>query len=311
MGYQERDYYREGSGEEGFQIKSWTVRLILVNCAVFLANLLTSTSGQKDWLNHLLALQGNAIVEPTMWYQFLTYGFVHNPESLWHIVGNMFGLYIFGMLFEERFGGRELLRVFLVSIVLGGIVWSLRHSTVTGQYLGTIDEQMHWFTCVGASGGVATLILIGCLLQPHKTVQLFFAIPTPIWLFGVLILVSDLTGSWAAANIPGDYAWNSVAFDVHLTGAAIGLAYWGLGLNLGRMPGSRELATGWRKFKSLFRPRPSVRIHQDVDEDEEEELEAQADRLLAKIARQGEASLTSQERRILETYSRRIRDRQR
>jgi hypothetical protein len=53
-----------------------------------------------------------------------------------------------------------------------------------------------------------------------------------------------------------------------------------------------------------------VRIHQ-LDEDEEEDLEVQADRLLAKIARQGEASLTSQERRILETYSRRIRDRQR
>ncbi|HUE71950.1 MAG TPA: rhomboid family intramembrane serine protease [Pirellulaceae bacterium] len=311
MGYQERDYYREGTGEEGFQIKSWTVRLILINVAVFLANLLTSTSGHKDWLNHLLSLQGNAIVEPTMWYQFLTYGFVHNPLSLWHIVGNMIGLYIFGTIFEERFGGRELLRVFLVAIVLGGIVWSLRHSTVTGQFRGAIDEQLHWFTCQGASGGVATLILIGCLLQPHKTILLFFAIRTPIWVVGALLLVSDLTGAWAAENIPGDFAWKSIAFDVHLTGAAIGLAYWGLGLNFGRMPGGRELATGWSKLKSLFRSRPSMRIHKELDEDEEEDLEVQADRLLAKIARQGEASLTPQERRILETYSRRIRDRQR
>jgi membrane associated rhomboid family serine protease len=311
MGYQERDYYREGTGEDGFQIKTWTVRLILINCAVFLANLLTSTSGHKDWLNQALSLQGNAIVEPTMWYQFLTYGFVHNPASLWHLVGNMFGLYIFGMLFEERFGGRELLRVYLVSIILCGIVWSVRHYLMTGQFLGVVDEQLRWFTCKGASGGIATLILIGCLLHPHKTILLFFAIPTPLWLFGILILVSDLTGAWAAQNIPVDFAWKSIAFDVHLTGAAIGLAYWGLGLNFGRMPGSRELATGWNKLKSLVRVRPSVRIHQELDEEEEADLEIQADRLLAKIARQGEGSLTSQERRILETYSRRIRDRQR
>jgi membrane associated rhomboid family serine protease len=311
MGYQERDYYREGTGEEGFQIKSWTVRLILINCAVFLANLLTSTSGNKNWLTDVLSLQGNAIVEPTMWFQFLTYGFVHNPDSLWHLVGNMLGLYIFGMLFEERFGGRELLRVFLISIVVGGIVWSLRQYLVTGQFRGVVDEQMHWSICHGASGGVMTLILVGCLLYPHKTVLLFFAIPTPLWLFGILILVSDLTGAWAPENIPGNFAWKSIAYDVHLTGAALGLAYWGLGLNLGRIPGSRELATGWSKVKAVFRSRASVRIHQELDDDEEEDLEIQADRLLAKIARQGEASLTAQERRILETYSRRIRDRQR
>lgn len=309
MGYQERDYYRDGTGEEGFQIKSWTVRLILINCAVFLANLLTSTSGHKDWLNHLLSLQGNAVVEPMMWYQFLTSGFVHNPDSLWHIVGNMLGLYIFGMLFEERFGGRELLRVFLLSIIVGGIVWSLRQYYLVGTF-GT-PNGARWLTCAGASGGLTTLIIIGCILHPHKTILLFFAIPTPLWLFGILILVSDLTGAWAAEKIPGDFAWKSIAFDVHLTGAAIGLAYWGLGLNFGRMPGGRELATGWNKLKSLFRPRPSMRIHKELDEDEEEDLEIQADRLLAKIARQGEASLTAQERRILETYSRRIRDRQR
>jgi hypothetical protein len=81
-------------------------------------------------------------------------------------------------------------------------------------------------------------------------------------------------------------------------------------LNFGRIPGWRELSTGWSKLKSLFRFRPSVRIHQELDADDED-LEVQADRLLAKIARQGESSLTSQERRILESYSRRIRDKQR
>jgi rhomboid family protein len=309
MGYQDRDYYREGTGEDGFQIKSWTVRLIIINCVVFLANLLTSTDAHKDWLVDVLSLQGNAIVEPAMWYRFLTYGFVHNPLSLWHIAGNMFCLYVFGTLIEERYGGREMLGIYLIAIVLGGIVWSLRQYLLVGSFL--VAEQPHWATCVGASGGATALIILSCLLYPHKTVLLFFAIRTPIWVIGILSLVSDLTGAWAVKNIPGDFAWKTIAFDVHLTGATLALAYWGLGLNFGRIPGWRELSTGWSKLKSLFRFRPSVRIHQELDADDEEDLEVQADRLLAKIARQGESSLTSQERRILETYSRRIRDKQR
>ena len=308
MGYQERDYYRDDSAENGFQIKSWTVRLIIITCVVFLANLLTSTTGDRNWLIDLFKLQGNAVAQPALWYQFLTAGFVHNPESLWHIAGNMLGLYVFGSLVEERYGGKELLRIYLVAIILGGVAWSLRQYFLVGQYRGA-DGELHWLNCLGASGGTTMLIVLASLLYPHRTVLLFFAIPTPLWLCGVLLIVSNLTGAWAAENIPGDFAWKSVAFDVHLTGAALAVAYWGLGLNLGRVPGSRELSTGWNKLKALFRARPAVRIHQEWDGDEDD-LEAQADRLLAKIARQGESSLTAQERRILENYSRRIRDKQ-
>jgi membrane associated rhomboid family serine protease len=308
MGYQERDYYRDDSGESGFQIKSWTVRLLIVTCVVFLANLLTSTTGHQNWLIDLLKLEGNAVANPVLWYQFLTAGFVHNPESLWHLAGNMLGLYVFGTLVEERYGGKELLRIYLIAIVLGAVVWSLRQYFLVGQYRG-LDGDLHWFSAMGASGGVTTLITLACLLYPHRTVLLFFAIRTPLWLFGILVILSDLTGAWAAKNIPGDFAWKSIAFDVHLTGAALALAYWGLGLNFGRAPGSRELSTGWNRLKALWRVRPSVRIHEELDADDDD-LEAQADRLLAKIARQGESSLTPQERRVLENYSRRIRDKQ-
>jgi membrane associated rhomboid family serine protease len=306
MGYQERDYYREDTGEDGFQIKTWTVRLIIINCAIFLANALTMTSG-RSWLTPLLDLHGNAIVEPRYWYQFLTYGFVHNPDSLWHIVGNMFGLWVFGRALEERYGGREFLRFYLIAIVLGGIVWSLRQYFLVGYYM--TGGEKTWLTCLGASGGIAALIVLYCLLFPRNTILLFFAIPTPAWMFGILVVASDLTGAWAAQAMPQGMARASIAFDVHMTGAALGLAYWALGLNFGRFPGWRELSAGWSKIRSLLRARPAVRIHEEMDDDED--LETQADRLLEKIARQGEASLTPHERRVLENYSRRIRDKQR
>jgi hypothetical protein len=42
-----------------------------------------------------------------------------------------------------------------------------------------------------------------------------------------------------------------------------------------------------------------------------EDLDAEADRLLAKVSSQGEASLTPDERRTLEAYSRRMRQKRR
>ena len=303
MGYQERDYYREDTGEEGFQIKSWTARLIIINCAIFLANALTMSNG-RSWLVPLLELHGNAIIDFRLWYQFLTYGFVHNPQSVWHIAGNMFGLWVFGRALEERFGGREFLRYYLIAIVLGGIVWSLRQYLMIGSAAGASRA-----ICLGASGGTTALMVLYCLLYPRNTILLFFAIPTPAWMLGIVFVVSDLTGAWAAEAMPPALARTAIAFDVHLTGAALGLAYWGLGLNFGRMPGWRELSAGWNKVKALLRARPAVRIHDEFDD--EEDLESQADRLLEKIARQGEASLTAHERRVLENYSRRIRDKQR
>src|SRR5262245_15178680 len=199
MGYQERDYYRDDTGEEGFQIKSWTVRLIIVNCAVFLANALTM-QGSKGLLAPLLELHGNAIVEPKLWYQFLTYGFVHNTDSLWHIVGNMIGLWVFGRAIEERYGGKEFLRYYLIAVVLGGIVWSLRQYLFVGSFLRAGEPA--WLTCVGASGGVTALIVLYCLLYPRNTLLLFFAIPTPAWMVGILIVASDLTGAWGGQVLP-------------------------------------------------------------------------------------------------------------
>src|SRR5688500_11319820 len=160
MGYQDRDYYREEGADEGFQIKSWTVRLIIINVAVFLANALTMSNG-RSWLVPLLDLQGNAVADPKMWYQFLTYGFLHNPESLWHVAGNMLGLWVFGRSLEEKYGSKEFLRFYFIAIVLGGIVWSLRQYFLIGQIGG------EWATCKGASGGITALIIVFCLLYPH------------------------------------------------------------------------------------------------------------------------------------------------
>lgn len=308
MGYQERDYYRDDSPESGFQIKSWVVRLIIINCVVFLANALTtsfdpaSDIGQNR-LTYALAVYGNTIVQPWYWWKFLSAGFAHNPLAIWHVAGNMIGLYVFGRPIEEKLGSKEFLRFYLLAIVLGSVIWSAR------QYLTVGPALNGWARMFGASGGVTALIVLFCLQNPRATLLLFFAIPMPAWMFGILVVVSDLTGT----RLPG-HRLENIAFDVHLVGAALAAVYWSLGLNFGRVPGMRELSTGWKKVTGLFRSRPQMRVHRQDDDDDEElddRLEAEGDRLLAKIAREGEASLSAQERRTLENYSRRMREKRR
>jgi hypothetical protein len=92
---------------------------------------------------------------------------------------------------------------------------------------------------------------------------------------------------------------------VHLVGAALAFNYWYFGWNFGRLPGLTELKRIVTVPPRWFKPRPPLKVHDP--EHYYEDLDAQADRLLDKVSREGLSSLTDQERRILEDYSRRTR----
>src|SRR5438128_2401129 len=119
MGFQDRDYYREGS--QSAYITSVVVKLIIINGIVYLADLLFGGgSDQPDErpITALLAVHGDTLLRPLYWWQFLTAGFLHAPGAnhLNHILFNMLGLYIFGRPLEERYGRREFLRFYLTAV---------------------------------------------------------------------------------------------------------------------------------------------------------------------------------------------------
>jgi hypothetical protein len=97
------------------------------------------------------------------------------------------------------------------------------------------------------------------------------------------------------------------AHDVHLVGLLFGLGYFYFHWNLGRlMPVGllNRLHLAWRRMKPGA---PNLRVHAPETDDRYRELDEQADMLLDKVHRDGEASLTDKERRMLEEYSRRMR----
>ena len=301
MGYSDRDYYREESSQDSMGIpgQSVVVRLRVVNVVVFLADWITA-SGNDHWLFNSLAVHGDTVARPLYWYQFLTAGFIHSNQGLWHILGNMFGLYVFGKAIEERLGWKEFLRIYLLAIVLGNVVWGLRQYFVVGTF-GEAAAQEYAIT-FGASAGVTALTLLFCLYYPRATILLFFVIPTPAWLVGILIIVGDLSGVMSQDK---EASLIHAGLDNYAVGCLFTLAYWYFGWNFARLPGTRGLAKMGRSFGSLFTPRPQMRVH-DPERDYED-LEEEADRLLAKVSQKGESSLTPKERKTLEEYSRWMR----
>ncbi len=285
MGLQDREYYRETAAPPAAQ--SVVVKLIVLNGVLFLVDLFVG----DHKLTRALALESDAIVHPWQWYQFLTAGFVHDWRSPLHILFNMIGLYFFGTELERRFGSREFLRFYLVAIVVSLLTWGIRNHFFV--------DRSEPGVCLGASGGVTAAIILFCLLEPRATLLVFGVLPMPAWLVGVLFVASDVFGPKPVALD------RRVAHDAHLAGAAFALAYWRLGLNFGRLPGMAQLAQLFRRPQKWLRPKPPLRVHDP--ERYYEDLDDQADRLLQKVKSEGLDSLTPKERKILEDYSRRTR----
>src|SRR6516164_4303448 len=99
MGIYDREYYRrEGpSFLASFTERGRTAKwLILINVIVFVAQLLTKPvdGSGAGWLTDWLLLDPSAVLHGQVW-RLVTYAFLHDPVSIWHIVFNMLFLWWF------------------------------------------------------------------------------------------------------------------------------------------------------------------------------------------------------------------------
>jgi membrane associated rhomboid family serine protease len=150
---------------------------------------------------------------PYFWpWQLVTYGFLHSPNVLSHILFNMLMLWMFGRELERMMGSRRFLTYYLTCVVGAGIV-----------QLIVAGSQGSFHPTVGASGGVFGILLAYGMTFPNRMIMLIFP-PIPmkakymVILFGVLELYMGISG-----GAPG------VANFAHLGGMLFGfllLRYW-------------------------------------------------------------------------------------
>ncbi|TWU30550.1 rhomboid family intramembrane serine protease [Novipirellula artificiosorum] len=288
MGLYDRDYGRNDARTPWDRIespKSMTIVLIVINVVVFFLDMIFDGT-LWPWL----ATHGSTLLQPWMWWEFLTYGFAHDPHNLNHILFNMIGLFFFGRVVERQVGQQEFLKFYLIAVILGGIVASV--SFLVQGVNGSV---------IGASGAVVAITILFACYYPNAEILLMFVLPVKAWVVAVIFVAADFAG---ALGITSGLGANT-AFEVHLTGAAFALAYFFLHWNL-RWLGFNFLTEIPNQMRQRSR-RMKLKIH-DPEKKMEKEAE-EADRILAKIHQSGESSLSKSERNTLERYSRRQRER--
>jgi membrane associated rhomboid family serine protease len=162
--------------------------LIAVNVAVYLLQL--STPGHLEFplgLWPLQSFEGHALFRP---WQIVTYSFLHDPTSFYHLFFNMLGLWMFGAEIERYVGPARLLACYFASVVTAALA-QLLIPFVTGAAAAPT---------IGASGGVFGLLLAYAVMFPHrKVVPLIPPIPMPAWLFATIYagleLILGVTGT--------------------------------------------------------------------------------------------------------------------
>jgi membrane associated rhomboid family serine protease len=328
MGIQDRDYYR---GRPGFFAR-WagdgkvTLWLVGLNAILFLAQVMSRGDGATGPLDGWLALDVNRLFAGQVWRLF-SYAFLH--ASLWHLVGNMLFLWLFGRQVEEDLGPREYLIFYLAAAVVAGFAFVA---------IDVVFVHPFWpagatpgGSVVGASGAVMAVLLLAACARPRQTVYLMLVVPVPIWLMVALYVVIDANGllqlmRWKESG--------GVAVAAHLGGALFGFLYYRNGWKLAglldwvRMPGrSRPRLRLYREdddgpaaeVRSPARqpsqaapltafseapPRPAAGLKPD-----DEHLDAKVDDILAKLSRVGLPGLTEQERQTLVRASEAIKRR--
>jgi membrane associated rhomboid family serine protease len=296
VGIYDRPYYggnESTGGLAAFKSQPMVVKIIIVNAIIFFIDVFTpATPTHGHWLSDMMAVRPDDLFVPLHWWKFLTAGFAHSPldgaRGPWHLAWNMYSLWLFGRDVEGKYGSREFLRFYLSFIVIASIAWAVVQRIVQP---GS-QTQMY-----GASGAVAGVLVLFALNFPQrKFLLLFVPFAVPAWALAVLFIGGDI---WGAAGMRE----GNVAFSAHLAGAAAALCYYFSNLRLDQ----------WLNFGSGRSPRITKRKNLKVfsPSSTTEDLDRQADKILAKLNASGVESLSAKERKILDAYSRRMKQKHR
>ena len=130
-----------------------TISLIMINLVIWLLQVIPgSTLTSTLFYAPLLT-----VIEP---WRMITAGFVHSPDSFWHILLNAYSIYIFGRVIEPMLGPVRFLVLYLVSIFGGSamVLW-LGEPVVpvvgaSGAFFGLMGAYLIMLRAIGDNSGL-------------------------------------------------------------------------------------------------------------------------------------------------------------
>jgi len=180
--------------------------LIVLNVIVFFLEYridpVTGNLAFRPWVTHLAL-----VPKEPRWWQFASYAFLHADH--WHIIFNMFFLYLFGNNVNDRLGHFGYLGFYLAGAAFSGLGHTALHFSSR-------------IPTLGASGAVAAVTGAYLVLFPQTLITVIYwfffigAIEVPaLYFIALKLIILD--------NILGRGPGN-IAYDAHLAGYGFGIA---------------------------------------------------------------------------------------
>jgi membrane associated rhomboid family serine protease len=272
--------------------KNPVIRLIVLNVAVFMLltllkviTLITSSFGLFDgvwaffFTNLTLPLNGLALLYKP--WTIITYMFTHT--DVFHLLGNMLGLYWFGQLFVNYTSPSKLIPLYLMGGMAGALVALLFvHSGVP---------------MLGASAGVTAIVVATAVLIPHFKMTLLFFGPVKIYYIAFFMVLLSVLNASSYSNVGGNLS--------HIGGALMGYLF------IVQYKKGKDLSfvinniLDWFVRVFSFKPKATMKtVHKRPVSDtvynaNRQATQAEIDAILDKISKSGYDSLSKKEKELL------------
>ncbi|BDU27084.1 MULTISPECIES: rhomboid family intramembrane serine protease [unclassified Flavobacterium] len=112
--------------------------------------------------------------------RMLSSGFLH--VDMMHLIFNMLTLYFFAPVVIGWLSTFSFILIYFGSLIFGNLLTMLFH------------KNDYSYRAVGASGAVTGVLYSAILLQPDMMLGIFFIIPMPAYIFGILYLLYSIYG---------------------------------------------------------------------------------------------------------------------
>jgi len=244
--------------------------LLLANVGIFVLEFL--------WGSELIYLFGltPVLVKKGFIWQPGTYMFLHG--GLFHILINMFVLWMFGCEIERTWGTKEFVKYYFITGVGAGL------------FTFILSFNSHIPT-IGASGAIFGILVAFALMFPNRLIYLYFIFPVKAKYLVIFFAVIEFLASFKHTS-------DGIGHFAHLGGMVIGYLYIKADF---KIPAIFRLSSYLAYLKNFKHKRRMKAINRKREK--EQKVMERVDQILDKINQVGYDSLSREEKKTLEQAS--------
>lgn len=189
---------------------SLTITLIIIVATVVVSLMANSNTD----LYAKMMFNPYQVVHRKEWYRIISHGFIHDRNSIFHLIFNMYVLYSFGNIVEQILGNAlgGLGVAYYLILYFGGMIVASIPSIVK-------HKDNYHYNSVGASGAVSAVLFATIAFIPFEggIGILFIPISIPPLVFGILYIAYEV--------YMGKRGGTNIAHDAHIYGALFGFVF--------------------------------------------------------------------------------------